>query len=88
MILISFMPNMDENDNRVVYDQMINSPTDGVLAVLILVNGHRRGVQGNPIFRWMRRHFAKRFRMLVPQPLEFSPTIWFEESSGAKGGES
>lgn len=86
-MLISFMPNVNENDKWIANDQMINSPADGVMAVLILVNGHRRGVQRNPIFGWIGggRHFAKRFRMLMPQPLA---RFLFEESSGSDGGES
>lgn len=63
-MLIRFMSDMDENNERVAYHQMINGPSDGVLTVLILVNGHRRGVQRNPIFRWIRRrHSANKFKV-------------------------
>lgn len=41
------MPNMDEGDNGVVNNhKMINSPSDSVRAVLILINGHRGGLDG------------------------------------------
>ena len=88
-MLIGFMPNMDENDKRVAYDEMINSPLYGVLAILILVNGDGRGVQGKPIIRLMRggRHFAKPLRILVPQPLECNPIFWFVKRAVGWGKE-
>lgn len=38
------VPNVDQEDDRVANHKMINSPADSVRAVLVLVHGHRGGL--------------------------------------------